>query len=105
MNSKAIIDESEFGVNVVPLVPTRHLTEDEVDEIESLIGRAAKRDSRTYTPTSDLSINDMAAIAIGIAMVNHLGQAFDLSERQYTHLFWYYVDVLNLYRTSEVRRG
>jgi hypothetical protein len=83
---------------IIPLVAPRTLTSDQLDDVKISIFRSTRKTATSYDPIRDeLSINDMAAVAIGLAMVDELGEVFEIPESQYLVLFWEYVETLQMW--------
>jgi hypothetical protein len=95
-----IVHEPDMKVNTaaelqVPLVRQRVLTAEELEDLIIAVWREAKDHGLRYDPVLDsLSINDMAAVAIGVAMTKELGEAFEIPRLQYEKLLWEYVEHL-----------
>lgn len=86
------------GGNLIPLVRPRTLTADQLEDVKLTVSRATRKDASSYDPIRDeLSINDMAAVAIGLAMAGELGEVFEIPENQYLVLFWEYVETLQMW--------
>jgi hypothetical protein len=93
-----MIGSAHQEVKVVPLVRPRTLTADELDDLRSTVARQGREHSKTYDPIRDeLSINEMAAMAIGLSQASEFGEVFEIPERQYLVLLWEYVEMLQLW--------
>lgn len=92
-----IVPEQDGQVKPVAKVApiARALTESQFENVAFRVSRTAREDARIYIPIAgNLSLNDMAAMAIGCALVDELGEVPDLPQTQYVELFWQYVERL-----------
>lgn len=87
-------------VRTLPIIRT--LSVDEYERIESLVWRKARIDAPTYEMSSPASINEMAVIAISIALVDTRLPIPTVA--QYRRLFWHYVHTL-VTNTEEGKSG
>lgn len=84
-------------VKTFALVAPRALTRDELRlDLIPAVWAEAKNDLSLFDDLgeSELSITDLAAAAIGVAMAKQFGHVFEIPRDQYSLLVWNYVEHL-----------
>lgn len=74
----------------------RLMTRDELDSVEHYVRREARIDARIYYDEleAELSLDDLAEVAIHVAQIRAIGCAFPALESQRRVLTWLYVETL-----------
>jgi hypothetical protein len=89
----------------IPVVAARVLGKEELQDVAIGVWKEAKNDSLSYDPfDAELSINDMAAVAIGMAMAKEYGEVFEIPRVQFESLLWEYADHLAAEKLLQEKR-